>query len=169
VKKIGKVFFIKNAKNISYCKNLQIRWKADNVIHLLSKTRIYGYHAELYSYDLFTKEFESKTENYPPFGKLLAYHYSTATNDTPCIQFKECKEQSIELHLGYDYEKKGFYLNLKNHDENDLPTKISDELLANNNANGEIKKNIKREDILEELKIICEKLNNLNSESSELD
>lgn len=66
--------FIKYPEILKYCKQYQIRMKSEKNILLLSKERVYGEHAEYYTYWL-------KCELEKELGKELEYKSSSSTED----------------------------------------------------------------------------------------
>lgn len=76
-------YFINNPENIKYCKERQIRYYNTDTypkIYLLSKIQLNGWHAELYTYDLYIK-FKNEYEN-------IEYIYSN-TYDEPYISINK--------------------------------------------------------------------------------
>ena len=74
--------FIKYPKILKYCKQYQIRMKSENNILLLSKERVYGEHAEYYTYWL---KFELEKE----LEKELKYNLSSSTEDYKYLEIDE--------------------------------------------------------------------------------
>ena len=74
--------FIKYPKILKYCKQYQIRMKSENNILLLSKERVYGEHAEYYTYWL---KFELEKE----LEKELKYNFSSSTEDYKYLEIDE--------------------------------------------------------------------------------
>lgn len=74
--------FIKYPKIFKYCKQYQIRMKSENNILLLSKERVYGEHAEYYTYWL---KFELEKE----LEKKLKYNFSSSTEDYKYLEIDE--------------------------------------------------------------------------------
>ncbi|PRM94795.1 hypothetical protein CJ673_04340 [Aliarcobacter cryaerophilus] len=74
--------FIKYPKIFKYCKQYQIRMKSENNILLLSKERVYGEHAEYYTYWL---KFELEKE----LEKELKYNFSSSTEDYKYLEIDE--------------------------------------------------------------------------------
>ncbi len=74
--------FIKYPQLLSYCKKYKIRWHSEEDILLLSGERVYGQHAEYYTYLLY---FELLHE----YGKQCCeYHYSNSTDEDKFISFR---------------------------------------------------------------------------------
>ncbi|MGJ0341882.1 DUF262 domain-containing protein [Aliarcobacter cryaerophilus] len=96
--------FIKYPKILKYCKQYQIRMKSENNILLLSKERVYGEHAEYYTYWL---KFELEKES----GKKLEYKSSSSTEDYKYLEIDE--NQKIIF-------KDGKWYLIKDQDENEI-------------------------------------------------
>lgn len=62
-----KYHIIKNKDLLSYCKERLIRMNNENDIVLLKRTRLNGYHAELYTYSFYLEFLENNKFNYNPF------------------------------------------------------------------------------------------------------
>ena len=96
---------INQPENILYCQYREIRF--DNNIYLLSKTQMNGYHKEIYSWDLFLREFKDKSV-YKPFNST-EYWQSTSFWE-PCIAL-----------LGFNYSGSKFGIKItfnSNHNYN---------------------------------------------------
>lgn len=74
--------FIKYPQILKYCKQYQIRMKSEKEILLLSKERVYGEHAEYYTYWL---KFELEKE----LEKELKYNLSSSTEDYKYLEIDE--------------------------------------------------------------------------------
>jgi len=117
---------ISNKNNIKYCKNLQLRYKNDKEIFLLRKSQMNGTHAELYTWDFFTKYFKLKVEKnrivwwrqesekiYVPF-KISWYNETSSSSDSPSILLGDFKEYRMKIYydngfnfMFYNYVKDG--------------------------------------------------------------
>ncbi len=110
---------ISNKENIKYCKNLQLRYyKNTNEVYLLRKSQMNGTHAELYTWDLFTRKFNLKTPEdrvtwwkqeaykvYAPFN-LSWYNETSASSDQPSIildEFKNKYAMEIYYNNGFNF------------------------------------------------------------------
>lgn len=71
---------VNRAASVEYCKNRMIRVQSDELVYLMSKTRMSGEHAELFSYDLYLGVLSEKErrKELSPFGELW---YSTVHSD----------------------------------------------------------------------------------------
>ncbi|MDK2083316.1 DUF262 domain-containing protein [Aliarcobacter butzleri] len=76
--------FIKYPEILKYCKQYQIRMKSEKEILLLSKERVYGEHAEYYTYWL---KFELEKE----LEKELKYNFSSSTEDYKYLEIEDKK------------------------------------------------------------------------------
>ena len=74
--------FIKYPEILKYCKQYQIRMKSEKEILLLSKERVYGEHAEYYTYWL---KFELEKES----GKEPVYKSSSSTEEYKYLEIDE--------------------------------------------------------------------------------
>ncbi len=64
---------ISNRQNIEYCDNLQLRYYNDGKeVYLLKRLQMNGTHVELYSWNLFTREFQNKEFSLFPVVKYIA-------------------------------------------------------------------------------------------------
>lgn len=73
--------FIKYPQLLKYCKKYKIRWNGDQDILLLSGERVYGQHAEYYTYILYC-ELKSL------FGEeCCEYHYTNSTTEDKYVKF----------------------------------------------------------------------------------
>ena len=97
---------IKHPDNISYCQHRQIRLYSDDKVYLLFGKQMNGYHKEIFSWDLFRREFDNK--NFRPFSNKPKYQVSTSF-DEPYITLEsfKYKENRFEIHI--IYEKEGRY------------------------------------------------------------
>jgi hypothetical protein len=71
---------VDKAESIKYCKNRMIRVQSDDLVYLMSKTRMSGEHAELFGYDLYLGLLSDKErrKELAPFGEL---GYTTVHSD----------------------------------------------------------------------------------------
>ncbi|HUU87956.1 MAG TPA: DUF262 domain-containing protein [Candidatus Glassbacteria bacterium] len=117
-------YIINNPNYIFYCTNRHIRWYSENKIYLLSKTQMNGRHVELYSWDLFKRQYENKS--FLPFKSKPLYSESTS-REPPYIVIKGFKfnDNSFAIDLAYKEENKYY---LKFYDENDveIPNSIAE-------------------------------------------
>ena len=129
---------ISNSENIKYCNKHQIRfgsYNEYNEVYLLKKTQMNGKHAELYTYNLFTKFLENK--QFPPFTKT--WYFETSSWEQPCAVIDNYKNYAIDIYFNdgfeiYFYKKKNdnlvkitnnYILNiLKNHSFEELDTQF---------------------------------------------
>ncbi len=77
--------FVKYPKVLQYCKQYQIRMSSENDILILSKERIYGEHAEYYTYSLYCSMTEKYGEGY------CRYHSSNSTGEDKYISVGDIK------------------------------------------------------------------------------
>jgi len=88
--------FIKNKELLKFCGKRQIRYINENEIYLLSKERMYGEHAELYTYDLYLY-LKNK-------GKInVDYKYGYSTEDDCYISINNDK-----IKINYNTKLKKF-------------------------------------------------------------
>jgi len=71
---------VNRAASVEYCKNRMIRVQSDDLVYLMSKTRMSGEHAELFSYDLYLGLLSDKQyrNELAPFDELW---YTTVHSD----------------------------------------------------------------------------------------
>lgn len=71
---------VNRAASVEYCKNRMIRVQSDSLVYLMSKTRMSGEHAELFSYDLYLGLLSDKQRRneLAPFDELW---YTTVHSD----------------------------------------------------------------------------------------
>jgi hypothetical protein len=71
---------VSRAAAVAYCKNRMIRVQSDELVYLMSKTRMSGEHAELFSYDLYLGLLSEKErrKELAPFAELW---YATVHSD----------------------------------------------------------------------------------------
>jgi len=120
-------FFIAYPSYIKYCKKLQIRWYGKNEIYLLKTTQMNGLHAELYTYDLYKKEFEDKT--LAPFEKS-EYHYTNSW-EPPCVSLRGWEVNKLKYQLDIFYENGKYKIYF--YEENDkLMNTVLVNILINN-------------------------------------
>ena len=74
--------FIKYPEILKYCKQYQIRMKSEKEILLLSKERVYGEHAEYYTYWL---KFELEKE----LKNVIEYNFSSSTEENKYLKIDE--------------------------------------------------------------------------------
>jgi hypothetical protein len=120
-------YFIKNKSYIEYCKELQIRFKNKDNILLLKRERISGRHAELYTYDLYTKEFKGK--NFASFKK--SDYYSVCENkEELCVLLPGLEIGKYKLHISYKNKK--YVIRLYEENYNSINIDLVD-ILTNHN------------------------------------
>jgi len=101
-------FFIKNQSYIRYCKKLQVRWYDKNQIYLLKTTQMNGTHAELYTYDLYTKKIKDKLSK--PFHKPK--YIETNTWDLPSIRYENWIYNDKNIILDVKYTNNNFCIHV---------------------------------------------------------
>ena len=71
---------VNRPESVAYCKNRMIRVQSDSLVYLMSKTRMSGEHAELFSYDLYLGLLSEKErrKELAPFDEL---EYTTVHSD----------------------------------------------------------------------------------------
>jgi len=99
-----KYYFIKNDELLKYCKERQIRYYNDYMIYLLRKERMYGEHAELYTYDLYLS-LKNKIEH----KDKLKYKFGNFYDDECYISYNK-----DEIQLKFNTDQKQFEINYKN-------------------------------------------------------
>lgn len=115
---------ISNEENIKYCSNLQIRYYQDGKeIYLLKKTQMNGQHAELYTYDLFTKHFSNKINN--------SRYYFTSSWEYPCIIIDSLKFKGYGICIYFNSEKGKFEITFENFYGMEIEKKIANILKQN--------------------------------------
>lgn len=80
--------FIKIPAILKYCKRYQIRMSSEKDILLLTKERVYGQHAEYYTYCLYNELKDKYKDN---TNSLFIYQDNKSTNEDKFIQFDENK------------------------------------------------------------------------------
>ncbi len=148
--------FIKNTRNINYCKNLQVRWQ-NETIYLLKKWQMNGTHSELYTYSLFTEKIKGKI--FKPFNEIK-YNETSETLYQPSIWLFDWTYKNKNITLDIEYKDNYFHLEVS--DENGkIPKKILATLQLIGFNNGGIKSNISYKDIMKEIQECCDSCNQL--------
>ncbi len=149
---------IENPENISYCQYRQIRWYSDDEIYLLSKKQMNGRHREIYSWDLFVRNFKDKV--FEPFAK--PNYWESTSWDSACIYLDSFNYKLNEFYIDiiYDASKTGFY-KLYFGDRNENPfSKEIEEMLEESGFNDNMIL-LPEDDIEFKINEICNKLKKL--------
>ncbi len=117
---------VSNPKTIKYCKNLKIRYyQQEKVVYLLSKTKMNGSHAELYTYNLFSTHMKGKT--FCPFSNSNSEYDYTVSRDQPSIVLCDWEYNTsyqFKLNIYFDTKIEGYKLHFSETNKKDIPTQI---------------------------------------------
>ena len=165
-------YFIKNKSCIEYCKKLQIRYIDDTQVYLLKTTQMNGAHIELYTWNLFCEKFgliqkekrkiswrlESDTV-FAPFE--TTWYKESMSWDPPCIVLSDFKFEDQGIILSIIYEDKFYSISVENEEKEPLNSNILQTLIELEFSDNNTKNNITYDDIFDEVKKICTKINEL--------
>lgn len=126
-----KYYFIKSISTVDYCTQGFIRYTDVNDILLLKTSRVYGNHAELRSYYLYT---EHGIENIKPFEKKEYWSNKMSQYSFPCIRFSDWDYEglSYRLEIAFISDDEKYLLQIVNKENLKISEKICDLLLAAN-------------------------------------
>jgi hypothetical protein len=108
---------VSNKKNIIYCENLQIRYYENGKeVYLLKKYQMNGNHAELYTYNFYTKIDYFKNNNWK-------YHKTDSWGENPCIYntFKlDNENDEFKINILWNNKKGKFFIEILNEKEKNI-------------------------------------------------
>jgi len=131
-------YLIKCPDLIRYCQKGYMQIKNNHDIILLSQSKMFGKHSEMYTYYLWHKSFIKNKESFKPFK--TEYYESKYTEDDACILLNGF------CHKGINYEIRIYYCN---DDTLPYPYEIAFKKLEGENIPGKYEKDI--ENILKKL------------------
>lgn len=149
---------IKNPSNIAYCRDREIRYSNDT-IYLLSQRQMNSWHKEIYSWDLFLREFKQTDDK--PFDST-SYRESKTSSDEPCIVISgfNYKSSRIAIEITYNNDNYNIYFNCKDDESSESIKEYSKpikELLRKLNfENNRI--TLEESELDEKIKNICSEL-----------
>lgn len=147
---------IDNPEDISYCLYRQIRMYRDGKIFLLSKSQMNGAHKELFSWNLFRKNY--KNRKYPPFTNGIWYWPSTSF-DPPCMVLDIYSYYGRDYAIDIYHETNHTY-KLKFYDKGwNKPSAKIQEVLERLNFNKDCEFSLQENEIEAKITEVCEALN----------
>lgn len=163
-------YFIENREYIEYCEKLQLRYIDEHQIYLLKTTQMNGAHTELYSWNLFNKEFglASKRKEwwrlesdkvFKPFQ--TTWYKESISWDKPSIVLSDFNFEDQNITLNIIYKEGSYSISVKNEQKEPLNTSILEVLKELGFSDDNTKNEITYSDILSEIENICSKLNEL--------
>jgi len=148
---------INNPSNIAYCHYKEIRHSNNNV-YLLSKRQMNGRHREIYSWDLFKREFENK--NYEPFNHT--WYWQSTSWDEPCIVISGFNYKGGSFEIQIIYSNNNYTLSFVGWNGNEYPDTIKELLLKLDFENNSI--TLKEYKLDEKIKEICSGIEEIKKE-----
>lgn len=163
-------YFIENREYIEYCKKLQLRYIDEHQIYLLKTTQMNGAHTELYTWNLFNKEFglASKRKEwwrlesdkiFKPFQ--ITWYKESISWDKPSIVLGDFNYEDQSIILNIVYKEESYSISVENEEKESFKTSISGTLKELGFSDDNTKNDIAYNDILSEIEKICTKLNEL--------
>jgi len=152
-------YFVNCPALIEYCQQGFIRYTSENDILLYGQSQSNHMHAEMYSFYVWKKFIEFQCSIFKPFDNIY-YSDVKSIDDIASIVFEEFEycNKNIRLEVWYD---DGFHIWVYCNDDTELPQNILNIINSLGFNDEKIKEKINITDILEEMKIISEKLNEL--------
>jgi len=152
-------YFVNCPELIEYCQQGFIRYTTENDILLYGQSQSNHMHAEMYSYYIWKKIIEPQSSIFKSFNKIY-YAEVKSIDDTASIVFEEFEHYNQNIRLEIWYED-GFHIWIYCNDDTELPQNILNVINSLGFNDENIKEKINITHILEEMKIISEKLNEL--------
>lgn len=163
-------YFIEKSEYIEYCKKLQLRYIDETQIYLLKTTQMNGAHTELYSWNLFNKEFglASKRKEwwrlesdkiFKPFQ--ITWYKESISWDKPSIILGDFKYEDQSIILNITYKEESYSILVANEEAESLNTNLLETLKELGFSDDNTKNAIAYSDVLSEIEKICNKLNEL--------
>lgn len=150
---------IENPSNIAYCQYREIR-HSNNIVYLLSKRQMNGRHKEIYSWDLFKREFENK--NYKPFNNT--WYWESTSSEEPCVVLSEFnyKGSRFAIEITFNSSNDNYNLYFRDWNYNDYPGTIKNLLhkLGFENNSTTLKEN----ELEKKIKEICSGVEEIQKE-----
>lgn len=163
-------YFIENYLYIKYCEKLQLRYINENKIYLLKTTQMNGAHTELYTWNLFNKEFglASKRKEwwrlesdkvFAPFE--TTWYKESISWDLPCIVLSDFTFEDQSIILSIIYKDESYSISVENEEKEPFKTRISGVLKELGFSNDNMRNEIAYSEILSEIEKVCTRLNGL--------
>lgn len=163
-------YFIENREYIEYCKKLQLRYINENKIYLLKTTQMNGAHTELYTWNLFNKEFglASKRKEwwrlesdkvFAPFE--TTWYKESMSWDPPCIVLSDFKFEDQSIIMSIIYKDESYSISVENEEEEPFNTSISGVLKELGFSDDNMRDEIAYSEIISEIEKVCTRLNGL--------
>ncbi|WP_176974331.1 DUF262 domain-containing protein [Tenacibaculum sp. MAR_2010_89] len=151
---------IEDPSNIAYCQYREIRQYSDNNVYLLSKRQMNGRHKEIYSWDLFKREFQHK--NFFPFKNV--WYWESTSWEEPCIIISEFNYNGgrFVFEIEFDDRNNKYRVSFKDRNEGAFPDIIIKILKKFGFKNDFL--SLKEDKLSDKIKEISLELSNLNKD-----
>lgn len=111
-------------ETIEACEARQVRFENNSQnIYILSKTRMSGYYAELWTYQFFATYLNSDEANIKPFGEAR-YHWVNGRENDPCILLEGWKYKGVDVALDITYDGENYTIDIYEKEEQSLPESL---------------------------------------------
>lgn len=116
--------FIECPETIDVCEARQVRFENDSKnIYLLSKSRMSGYYAELWTYHFFATYLKREEADLRPFSEAK-YYWVNGREDEPCTYLVGWHFCGVDITLDVSYDGEVYTINVYGEQEKDIPVRL---------------------------------------------